>query len=63
MRVTVIFNETDGEVFEAYCKKNGFKKSTLINRLVSEHIKNSDFRFQKELFDTSSAIGGEHGEK
>lgn len=50
MRVTVILNKEDGELFDAYCEQRGFKKSTLINRLIREHIENSDFRLQKELF-------------
>ena len=50
MRVTVILNDADAEVFEAYCIKEGFKKSTLINRLIREHIENSGFRLQKEMF-------------
>lgn len=50
MRVTVILSEEEGEVFEAYCEQKGFKKSTLINRLIREHIKNSGFGIQKRLF-------------
>jgi hypothetical protein len=50
MRVTVILNDDDAQVFDAYCEKNGFKKSTLINRLIREHIENSGFRLQKSLF-------------
>lgn len=50
MRVTVILNKEDGELFDAYCEQKGFKKSTLINRLIREHIGNSDFRMQKDLF-------------
>ena len=55
MRVTVILNKEDGEVFAAYCEQKGFKKSTLINRLIREHIGNSDFHLQKELFNRQPA--------
>lgn len=55
MRVTVLLSKEDGELFDAYCEQKGFKKSTLINRLIREHIKNSDFRLQKELFNTQPA--------
>ncbi len=50
MRVTVILSDEDAEVFETYCAQKGFKKSTLINRLIREHIENSGFNLQKELF-------------
>ncbi|MGD1885036.1 MAG: DUF6290 family protein [Paracoccaceae bacterium] len=58
MRVTVILNEEEGEVFEAYCEANGFKKSTLINRLIREHIENSGFKLQRNLF-SSQKKGGD----
>lgn len=57
MRVTVILSDEDGAVFEAYCEKKGFKKSTLINRLIREHIENSGFHLQKELFDEQTPKG------
>ncbi len=57
MRVTVILNEEDGQLFEAYCDKNGFKKSTLINRLIREHIENSGFKLQRNLFDRPPTKG------
>jgi hypothetical protein len=50
MRVTVILTDEDGELFEAYCEQNGHKKSTLINRLIREHLENCGFKHQKELF-------------
>lgn len=57
MRVTVILTDNDGAVFEAYCEKKGFKKSTLISRLIREHIENSGFHLQKELFGEQSSKG------
>lgn len=51
MRITVVMTDEDGVVFDTYCKKNGFKKSTLINRLIREHMVNSGFHLQTELFD------------
>ncbi len=58
MRVTVLLSKEEGEIFEAYCAENGFKKSTLINRLIREHIENKGFQYQKELF-TKTSAGGE----
>jgi hypothetical protein len=50
MRVTVILDDAEAETFEAYCEAKGYKKSTLICRLIREHIENSDFRYQRDLF-------------
>jgi hypothetical protein len=54
MRVTVILSDEEGEIFEAYCERQGFKKSTLISRLIREHIENSGFTHQRNLFGASS---------
>lgn len=37
-RITVLLDLEEAERFEAYCEKQGFKKSTLIARLVREHL-------------------------
>lgn len=57
MRVTVILSDEDAEVFEAYCEQQGYKKSTLINRLIREHIENSGYKHQRELFDGKPTEG------
>jgi hypothetical protein len=58
MRITVILEEDQGETFAAYCQKMGFKKSTLIKRLIREHIENEGFQHQKNLFDEKANQGG-----
>lgn len=40
--------------FEAYCKSKGFKKSTLIVRLIREHLDRERFETQTELFEGPS---------
>ena len=50
MRVTVILKDDEADVFATYCERNGFKKSTLIKRLIREHIENSGYRHQKDMF-------------
>ena len=50
MRITVLMSEDDGQMFESYCKHHGYKKSTLINRLIREHMENTGFTVQRELF-------------
>jgi hypothetical protein len=58
VRVQVLMSYEEAERFEAYCLDKGFKKSTLIARLIREHLANEQFRPQHELFrqpvDTSS---------
>lgn len=49
-RVQVILPEEEAIRFDAYCREKGFKKSTLIARLVREYLAKEDFRHQPELF-------------
>ena len=41
-RIQVLLAKTEAERFEAYCRRQGFKKSTLIARLVREHLDKED---------------------
>lgn len=49
MKVSVILAEPEAHRFQAYCDKNGYKKSTLICRLIREHLENENFSVQAEL--------------
>jgi hypothetical protein len=48
-KITVLLDSREFERFEAYCSKSGFKKSTLIARLIREHLDSQGFRAQTEL--------------
>ena len=48
-KVTVLLTALEFRRFEAYCQARGFKKSTLIARLVREHLDAEQFAMQKEL--------------
>ena len=48
-KITVILLPEDFVRFEAYCKERGFKKSTLIARLVRNHMDSEGFRLQRDL--------------
>ena len=48
-KVTVLLDPEEFERFEAYCGDRGFKKSTLIARLIREHLDAQGFRPQREL--------------
>ena len=41
-RVNVLFSEDEAEQFSTYCSRHGFKKSTLIARLVREYLDRED---------------------
>lgn len=49
-RVHVLLPDAEGDRFEAYCKAKGYKKSTLIARLIREHLDRERFAVQQELF-------------
>lgn len=49
-RVHVLLPDSEGERFDAYCKAKGHKKSTLIARLIREHLDRERFGAQQELF-------------
>ena len=49
-RVQVLIPEGESERFDAYCREKGFKKSTLIVRLIREHLDRERFRMQEDLF-------------
>ena len=48
-KVTVLLDSEEFERFEAFCEERGFKKSTLIARLIREHLDSESFRPQREL--------------
>lgn len=60
-RVHVLIPQRDAERFEAYCEAKGFKKSTLIVRLIREHLDRERFESQQELFGKSTNRGERRG--
>ena len=59
-KVSVLLDSEEFERFEAFCEERGFKKSTLIARLIREHLDNQGFRPQREL---PLAVNGEGGRR
>ena len=57
MRVAVLLKNADGERFEAFCRDRGHKKSTLIARLIREHLDNEGYASQTELFESGKQAG------
>lgn len=47
-KITVLLDPGEAERFERYCEERGFKKSTLIARLVREHLDSQGYGPSKE---------------
>ncbi len=45
-RVQVLLRTGEAERFERYCQERGYKKSTLIARLVREHLDREGFEMR-----------------
>lgn len=50
VRIQVLLNRPDAERFERFCETRGHKKSTLIARLVRDHMDREGFAAQREFF-------------
>lgn len=48
-KITVLLSKVDFEQFAAYCEARGHKKSTLIVRLIREHLEKEGFVYQPNL--------------
>lgn len=57
-RINVLLTDEEAERFEAYCRAKGFKKSTLVARLIREHLDREHFTEQRELFGQSTKSAG-----
>ena len=53
-QVTVLLEHQEDRRFSAYCEEKGYKKSTLIARLVREHLDREGFHSQGDLFHSAS---------
>ena len=51
VRVQVLLPVEEANRFARYCQDKGFKKSTLIARLVREHMDSEGYHPQRDLFD------------
>lgn len=48
-KITVLLGAEEYGRFDAYCEAQGFKKSTLIARLIREHLDAQRFSVRREL--------------
>jgi metal-responsive CopG/Arc/MetJ family transcriptional regulator len=52
MKISVILNDNETKRFDAYCHSHGYKKSTLIARLIREYLDRENFAMQQSLLQT-----------
>ena len=55
-KITVLLPPADFDQFSAFCKSRGHKKSTLIARLIREHLRQEGFTLQREMFGPTSRL-------
>lgn len=53
-KISVLMPEADAANFEAYCEERGYKKSTLIVRLIREHLEREGYPQQPSLLSPQS---------
>jgi hypothetical protein len=56
-KVTVLLEDEEFTRFEGYCTRKGYKKSTLICRLIREHLDHEGYASQREMFQSHAAKG------
>lgn len=49
-KLSVLLNQVEAARFDAYCRSRGFKKSTLVARLIRDHMDQEGFAMQQSLF-------------
>lgn len=57
VRVQVLMPRDEADRFTDYCREKGFKKSSLIVRLVREHMDRESYRQQRDLFENEKRQG------
>jgi len=46
-KITVLLNEEEFDRFDAYCRERGYKKSTLIARLIRQYLEMEGYGVQR----------------
>jgi len=47
-KITVLLSDEEFQRFQAFCNQKGYKKSTLIARLIREHLEQEGFKKHPE---------------
>jgi len=49
-KVSVLLTDAEEERFGAYCEEKGYKKSTLVARLIRDYLDKEGYGIQDKLF-------------
>jgi hypothetical protein len=55
-KISVLLTPEESARFDAYCEQRGHKKSTLIARLIREHLDREQFAVQAEMFASEPSL-------
>ncbi|MYN05372.1 hypothetical protein GTP41_25055 [Pseudoduganella sp. DS3] len=53
-KISVLLDDAEAARFDAFCANRGYKKSTLIVRLIKEHLDREDYPLQGSLLSSSA---------
>lgn len=49
-KLSVLMSDGEADRFANYCEERGYKKSTLVARLIHEHLEREGYPYQRNLF-------------
>lgn len=49
VKISVLLPKDESERFDEYCRQEGYKKSTLVARLIREHLDKHAFHLQMDF--------------
>jgi hypothetical protein len=56
VKISVLLTDDEEARFCSYCKEKGHKKSTLIARLIREHLNREGYAAQTKLFESGPEL-------
>lgn len=62
-KISVLLSDAEDERFTAYCQEKGFKKSTLLVRLIRDHLDREGYAKQRFLALNADQVHGSTGKK
>jgi hypothetical protein len=57
-KITVLLSDEEFDRFDRYCQERGFKKSTLIARLIRQYLELEGYGLGREAFGRPPRTGG-----
>jgi hypothetical protein len=57
-KITVLLSDEEFDRFDRYCQERGFKKSTLIARLIRQYLELEGYGMTRDSFGRGPRAGG-----